>query len=556
MILEQKTKEQFGYTFETATVWKEFYCQCDYCGVEFMRSKRNIKVGRNVLEKESCNSKECAKKKREESQLKTYGIKNAGGTKESLEKAKKAAMERYGVENFTQAEEVKAKMRESSLANCGFEYASQSPEFREQVKQTCLEKYGVDNVGKAEQFKLKMRETFQQRYDVLHALQNPEFLMKFKQTCMEKFGVDNYSKTEECRLKVIDAFIERFGVDHPMKVDEIKAKSKQTCLDKYGVDHYSKTDEFKKRYEDTCLSKYGVHSTLMLITNSMYGKTQQEMTDWLNSYGYEFKSDRKILSGKEIDLYNEELKLGIEYCGLFWHNELSPQPRGKEYHYNKYKVCADAGITLITIFEDEWFFSQEKCKAIILSKIGKCERSLGARECVVKEIDKKVVNEFLEKYHLQGGNNLGLVSFGIFYNDELVATVSLGRHHRSKKEKEIVLTRMCFKSGVKVSGGAGKLLSACKKWCVANGYESIITWSDNRWSSGRMYSSIGFVLDEDLPPDYSYVDLKNVSRHSKQSKKKSNTGCPPDFTENNWMIYNGFARIWDCGKKRWKLEIK
>ena len=41
---------------------------------------------------------------------------------------------------------------------------------------------------------------------------------------------------------------------------------------------------------------------------------------------------------------------------------------------------------------------------------------------------------------------------------------------------------------------------------------------------------------------------------SKQSQKKSNTGCQ-NMTEHQWALEHGLARIWDCGKKRWIIDI-
>lgn len=63
MILHEKTFELLGYKFENTSVWSNFYCSCDYCGNEFVRSKRNINAGRKIIQKDSCNSKECVKSK-------------------------------------------------------------------------------------------------------------------------------------------------------------------------------------------------------------------------------------------------------------------------------------------------------------------------------------------------------------------------------------------------------------------------------------------------------------------------------------------------------------
>ena len=63
-------------------------------------------------------------------------------------------------------------------------------------------------------------------------------------------------------------------------------------------------------------------------------------------------NDRTILKGKEIDIFIPDLKLGIEYNGLYWHSE--KQGKGKWYHYDKMMECNKKGIKLIQIFEDEY----------------------------------------------------------------------------------------------------------------------------------------------------------------------------------------------------------
>ena len=136
-----------------------------------------------------------------------------------------------------------------------------------------------------------------------------------------------------------------------------------------------------------------------------------------------------------------------------------------------------------------------------------------------------------------------------------MGVMSLGRHHRQSATNHVVLDRLCFAAGVQVVGGASKLLKRCVEWAATEGHEAIITWSDNRWSAGKIYQTLGFTLDEELDVDYSYVDLRNGRRLSKQSQKKSASGCPADKTETEWAFERGLAKIWDCGKKRWKFDL-
>jgi hypothetical protein len=132
--------------------------------------------------------------------------------------------------------------------------------------------------------------------------------------------------------------------------------------------------------------------------------------------------------------------------------------------------------------------------------------------------------------------------------------MSLGRHHRNTDKSVIVLDRLCFLDNVSVQGGSSKLLKHAVLWAKANGYSKLISWSDNRWSEGKVYEKMGFVLEEELKPDYSYV--KDEKRFSKQSLKKNKQEKKTNKTEKELRISQGYERIWDCGKKRWSLQIE
>jgi len=70
------------------------------------------------------------------------------------------------------------------------------------------------------------------------------------------------------------------------------------------------------------------------------------------------------------------------------------------------------------------------------------------------------------------------------------------------------------------------------------------------------YKNLNFQFFKELNADYAYVNIDNPKeRISKQSQKKSNTGCPKDKTEKEWALEKGLSRIWDCGKTRWIFKI-
>ena len=89
-------------------------------------------------------------------------------------------------------------------------------------------------------------------------------------------------------------------------------------------------------------------------------------------------NDRKILKGKELDIYIPSHKLAIECNGCYWHSQYP-----KEYHYNKFISCKEKEIQLVTVWEDQILNNPEKIESLILSKLGIYERRLYARECSV-----------------------------------------------------------------------------------------------------------------------------------------------------------------------------
>ena len=279
---------------------------------------------------------------------------------------------------------------------------------------------------------------------------------------------------------------------------------------------------------------------------NQYGAAETGVRTWLKEVtGLDFITNRTVLEGKEIDMYNADMKIGLEYCGLFWHCDYFPK-KDRTYHYDKFLLAKQKGVQLVTMFEDEWINRQEQVKGALLSILHKNTRKLHGRKCTVKTIDKALGNKFYDDYHIQGKANLGQHYAGLYYLDELVGVMSFGLHHRDITKH--TLDRLCFKTGVSVAGGSNKLF---KFLLDTTGITELISWSDNRWFQGQVYEKLGFKKDQDMKPDYSYVDIKDNLRLSKQSQKKSNSGCPENITEKDWSIKKGLYRMWDCGKTRW-----
>jgi hypothetical protein len=82
--------------------------------------------------------------------------------------------------------------------------------------------------------------------------------------------------------------------------------------------------------------------------------------------------------------------------------------------------------------------------------------------------------------------------------------------------------------------------------------ETVISYSDNRWSEGDIYPRLNFKLDRSLKPDYFYISNKGV--FSKQSLKKNEEERESKKSEHEIRLEQGYLRVYDCGKKRWRFD--
>lgn len=214
----------------------------------------------------------------------------------------------------------------------------------------------------------------------------------------------------------------------------------------------------------------------------------------------------------------------------------------------------EVGESEIHLFSDEWIKRQAQVAGFVRARAGLFDRRVGARSCDLREVPREEAARFLDSFHIQGSNNLGIVCFGLYADGEPVGLLSMGRHSRQIAENRIVLDRLCFKSGVQVVGGVSKLVAAAVEWARCREYDEIVTFSDSRWTGGEVYGRNGFSVERLLRPDYCYA--KDGARFSKQSQKKDVSKCPDGMTEFEWASARGLARIYDAGKRRWVLNLR
>ena len=343
--------------------------------------------------------------------------------------------------------------------------------------------------------------------------------------------------------------------------EEFVTKIPKSHLINYDFSAFTETDAVTKK---TILCK--LHGPFTQLSKNFvkfvgclgcrkYGpsKAETKVFDFIKTHTVVEQSNRKILKGKEIDIYIPSLKVGIEYHGLYWHSDAQKENR---YHLNKLNLANSKGVQLVQVFQDEWENKEEIVKSRLLNIIGKTPNRIYGRKTEIKEVSTPEAMKFLQENHLQG--KLGAkVKLGLYLKDELVSLMTFGGLRKNlgqtSKEGSYELLRFCNKLNTTVIGGASKLF---KHFVKTYNPKHIISYADKRWSEGKLYDNLGFTLSHESKPNYFYT--KGYVRENRFKYRKSElvkAGFDKNKTEKQIMEERGFNRIYDCGAKCYIKEF-
>lgn len=438
-----------------------------------------------------------------------------------LEKRRQTWLKKYGTEVPARLQEVKNKAKKTCLARYGTEYVYQSKEFKEKRHAICLERYGAAEPFAAPSVKEKVI----------------------------------YTSTRSRRANHFDLFL---SVLANKKIEMLSSKEEYIDATKPLKFRCLQCGYTWTRLKDN--EDYGLVPQYIYCNpcfQSSKSRKEQEFFEYIKSIysGKIIRNTRKILKGKELDIYLPEKHLAFEFNGTYWHSteclvnyKQYPMSFAKKLHQQKSIQCNRLGIRLIHIFEYEWVYNSEKIKALIRSALGIFEKKIYARKCQVKEITSKEYEDFLYLYHLQGPVKSS-TRFGLFYQDELIAVIGFGQSRFKKGELE--LHRYCVKSDYQIIGGFSKLIKH-------SDFNHFISYIDLSHYSGLGYKKIGFKLISLTAPSYCYATtLGYLSRMQCQKHKlaKLLKKFDPALSESENMAMNNYFKVYDAGNLKVKYSV-
>lgn len=129
--------------------------------------------------------------------------------------------------NFTEEEKINIveKRKDTMLDRYGVEQSFQSDDIMNKMKQSNLEKYGSENPFQVEEFKQKARDSMIEKYGVNYSFEREDVRNQCKKTCVEKYGVEYVSQNKEEQLKNLikaEKTLASYGVNGSLGEQEVR----------------------------------------------------------------------------------------------------------------------------------------------------------------------------------------------------------------------------------------------------------------------------------------------------------------------------------------------
>lgn len=551
--------------------------ECEVCGITFVPRDSRRRTCSRICGGRLGNTKS-AREKARQTKLEKYGDPNFN----NREKVRKTTQEKYGEEyiNSSQVPEIKKKIVDTyTERHGGMGMASKSA--AKKTLETTKKKFGVENdesienVYQIKDVKDKIRKTHEENWGGI-GFASEELAERSKKTFKEKYGEDIYNSSYMVKRRT-EGFMEKYGVSRPLEVKEFLDKMKETSKIRnggVGGNNKSIQDKMNKKIEEfEFLYNQGIYSLIEIEDIVGISKdTSRKYAKMLNielpkgnrlnqtwklflekETGINFELEGSIYNSpyKKVDIYNEELKLGIEINPTITH---STQPSlfhnkkvPKDYHQQRAIEAENNGWNLIQVFD--WDNEED---IIDLIKTFKKENNkvIYAKDTVAKEISIKDAKEFTKLNHRQGNSAKEKIAFGLFLEERLVQVMTFSKERfKISGEKDYEIIRMCSKKGVKIVGGCGKLLN----YFINSEYEPnrIKTFVDYSKGQGQIYENSGmkFIGMANLNGYYANVDTGEAHKESTILKKFGKEYNKLNLTRKEYMNSKRFYLIHDAGNK-------
>lgn len=423
----------------------------------------------------------------------------------------------------------------------------ESPSQQQLREASNIRKYGVTNTGALPSVRQKANDTMTEKFGG-HVWSKNGKREERDATCERLYGDANVAKTQHSIKKAKETNNIKYGRDHinqshiPQDVID-RLRDCEWMIDQHVTQKKPLTLIADELNVDMSTVMRHLHSHGQETKHFFRSVGESQITTMIQSLGISVETNvRNIIDG-ELDIWIPSHNIAIEYCGLYWHSDTFKE---RMYHYNKFKMCQNKGIRLLTIFEDEWIHKRQIVESKIINILGFGSERIYARQTQVRVVDIDTKREFLNANHIQG-TGPGSITYGLYNKKDIVAVMTFINKGNGIYE----LNR--YATSATVIGGFSKLLCHFKR---NHEWVKLISFADLRWSVGDLYIKTGWTCVDVLPPDYywcknSHRYHKFNFRHSTMAKKLDK--YDPNKSEDENCKNNHYTKLYNCGLMKFEV---
>lgn len=290
-----------------------------------------------------------------------------------------------------------------------------------------------------------------------------------------------------------------------------------------------------------------LESTRCYTCDPAGSKAQTEIADWIKTMRSNVLTNtRSIIPPTELDIYVESHSAAVEYNGLYWH---SITHKSSTYHQTKSEKCSASNIVLFHVFEDEWRDKQSIVQSMLKHRLGLTARKLHARACEVRSISSSVRREFFRDNHVDGDVQAHS-AYGLFYNEELVAAISLRIPFHKKYSDHLEVARVCCLKDTNVRGAISRLTKVAREKALSLGKKNLMTYVDFRFGSDKdTWISCGWKFVKHTAPRWWWTDY-----HDRFNRFKFRADKKHGRTEEDVASEAGVVKIYGCSNMLFTME--
>lgn len=410
-----------------------------------------------------------------------------------------------------------------------------------------LKKYDIKKTKQEKQNTIKKSNL--KKYGVEYCFQSDYIKTKIYNTKKEKYGTPSFNQRNIKNFNIWEN--DRYLIKW-IKT-EANTKGRRLLIEDISLFFNVHQSSLHKRLNDIDLNIY------KYINVNPKSKKEEIVSNFLLDKGIRFRRNvRSLISPYELDFVIQDKKIAIEVNDTWSHSVEFRMKRdkisfssAKNYHNMKTELCKEKGYRLIHIFEKD-LNDLSNTLSILLSS-----NPVNARDLIYKH--NYPVRDFIIKNHQQHTCLMKNGGALLDKNKNIIGAITF-----RKNKNKLHLDKLCFKKGYNVRGGSSKLFKNYLKNINLSQFESVVTFCDTTYHTGKVYEKLGFKNIDETNNNYFWVkDDEWIFRRNAQIKNLKNKFNLDDNYINNIkgnkekeiMHKKGYSQIFLCKHIKYEYQL-